>query len=456
MLNMLEQAVAGKHVAPERWRLLVGLSALAVLLGIVIGQERWLYLPVIALVPLLFFWPVEIGMGALAILLPFEHIALMSERALASLALVLAVCVLCGVGLLSARLQPPSTAAKWWALFLAWTMASTLWAIQPQTSLAILHLVPMFLIFYLAASTFRMSEKEFDWIVSATILAGGAAAILSIYEFYNGMIIASHQVRATLVAGDVEANPNRFAIRLLLPLSFTIARIVSARQWWSRLVALVFMAILSWALILTMSRGTLLAAVVIILIFVLRAKLLRRRFVLVALTAVVLAAAMPEGLALRLRNSATDRGAGRLDIWAVGLTALEHRPVIGAGFNNFSKAYTEYAGYAPHFAKIANDAHNIYLAISVEEGMIGLILFLIALKMQFNTVSKCRNQLEGTRIMLVSCEAAFCGVLVAGLFGMIIWDKTFWFTLACLVLATTVQLNSGSRQRAFGRGGQSI
>jgi O-antigen ligase len=455
MLDMLEQAIARKHIAPERWKLLVSLCALAVLLGIVIGREQWLYLPVIALVPLLFFWPVEIALGALAMLVPFEHIAMMSQRALATFALVLAVCVLCGVGLLSARLQPPSTAAKWWALFLAWTMASTLWAIQPEASLAILHLVPMFLIFYLAASTFRISEKEFNWIMSASILAGGAAAILSIYEFYNGMIIASHQVRATLVAGDIEANPNRFAIRLLLPLSFAIARVVSARQWWSRLIALAFMALLSWALILTMSRGTLLAAAVIVLVFVLRTKLLRRRIALIALTAVVLAAATPEGLVLRLKNSATDRGAGRLDIWTVGLTALEHRPVMGAGFNNFSKAYTEYAGYAPHFTKIANDAHNIYLAISVEEGIVGLVLFLIALKMQFSTVSKYRSPVEGTRIMLVSCEAAFCAVLVAGFFGTIIWDKTFWFSLVCLVLATTFQSNNGSPQPAFIRGGQS-
>lgn len=449
MPEMLEQAVFRRHIAPEQWRLLAGLSVLAVLLGLVIGQERWLYLPVIALIPLLWFWPVEIAMGGLAILLPFEQIALMSERSLASFALVLAIGVLCGVGFLSSRLQHPSFAAKWWALFIAWTMASALWAIQPAASSTALLMVPVFLCFYLVASAFRINEREFNWIVSASILAGGAAAIFSIYEFYSGMIIASHQVRATLVAGDLEGNPNRFAIRLLLPLSFAIARVVSARKWRPRLIALVVMAIISWALILTMSRGTLLAGVVIILVFVLRIKLLRRRAVLVILTAVVLAAAVPEGLVARVKHAAADRGAGRLDIWVVGLTAFEHHALIGAGYNNFPVAYAEYAGYAPHFRKSVNGAHNIYLDISVEEGLIGLLLFLLAVKMQFSAVSKSRSKVEKSKITLVSCEAAFCGVLVAGFFGTIIWDKTFWFSLACLALATTLQPAKGSEDRAL-------
>ena len=103
MPEMLEQAVVRRHIAPEQWRLLAALSVLAVLLGLVIGQERWLYLPVIALLPLLWFWPVEIAMGMLAILLPFEQIALLSQRSLTSFAFVLAVGVLCGVGFLDRK-----------------------------------------------------------------------------------------------------------------------------------------------------------------------------------------------------------------------------------------------------------------------------------------------------------------------------------------------------------------
>lgn len=448
---MLEQTIARKHFATERWRLLFALSVAAVLLGIVIGQEQWLYLPVIALVPLLWFWPVEVAIGTLVILIPFEHIALLSDRAVASLALVMATGVLLAVGMVGRRLQRPPTTAKWWALFIAWTVGSTLWALQPKLSLLSLPLLIALFLFYVSASSFRITEKELNWIMWAIILGGGLAALVSIYEFYSGMIVASHTVRATLVGGQAEANPNRFATRLLLPLSLAIGRFVSARHWSARVAALFFISIISWTLLLAMSRGTLLAALVIIFIYYLKLKLLRRRVASVILLVLVMAAAMPEGLSSRLKQAETDRGAGRLDIWIVGWNALKHRALLGAGISNFPLAYSEYAGYAPHFRHMTNDAHNIYLLISVEEGSIGLLLFLLALKKQFDLASKYRTQAK-PNVTLLACEAGLCGILVAGFFGSIVWDKTFWLSCVCLSFAITLQssaLNPGHGAESF-------
>src|SRR2546429_71822 len=82
--------------------------------------------------------------------------------------------------------------------------------------------VALFL-FYLVASSFRITEKEFDWIVFLTILGGGIAALWSLQQFYSGVGFGQHGIRATLVVGENEANPNRFGIRLLLPLAFAMA-----------------------------------------------------------------------------------------------------------------------------------------------------------------------------------------------------------------------------------------
>ena len=76
-----------------------------------------------------------------------------------------------------------------------------------------------------------------------------------------------------------------------------------------------------------MSRGAILAAVVTITVFFWRLNSLRlkslkpkvRRFLaLVIILAIVLAAAVPATVFDRFRQSVADRGAGRLDIWAVG------------------------------------------------------------------------------------------------------------------------------------------
>ena len=97
------------------------------------------------------------------------------------------------------------------------------------------------------------------------------------------------------------------------------------------------------------------------------------------------------------------------------------------------------------------DAHNVYLAISVEEGLVGLLLFLMAIRKQFQLVSRCRAHIVGSPIMLVCCEAAFCGMLVICLFGNLLWDKAFWFVWVFLAFAITVQTTKISQEESLAR-----
>ena len=321
--------------------------------------------------------------------------------------------------------------------------------------------VSLFL-FYLVASSFRITEKELDRIVWLAILGGAAAAVWSVYSHYYGAGFAQHQLRATLASGNEAVNPNRLGSCLLIPLSLTLARSVSARQQWARILALGLLAIVSLGLILTMSRGAILSAVVTTTIFFWRLNSLKlrsvkpaiRRFVLVMIVlALVAAATVPAGLVERFEQSATDRGAGRLDIWAVGVAILEDYALFGAGLNNFPVVYNQYAGYAPHQEFSPNrDPHNVYLGVSVEEGVVGLFLFVMALRTQFKIVSKVRARTAKSSTLLIACEATCWGVLVASIFGSFLWDKVFW--IASILLAFTLTVQAAKRSpggSGFGR-----
>ena len=128
---------------------------------------------------------------------------------------------------------------------------------------------------------------------------------------------------------------------------------------------------------------------------------------------------------------------------------VQHYPIAGAGFSNFPVVYNTFAGYGTHlyFKKDNNDSHNIYLAISVEEGILGLLLFFLALKKVFESASKCRNSVLRTPILLVAAEAGFCSILVASFFGNLMWDKTFWLSAAYLALAITLQKQESWRAK---------
>jgi O-antigen ligase len=437
---MTHNTIASRGLSRAHWTILVGVGAAAVLVGIVIGQGLWFILPAIALMPLLWRWPVEISLGGVAILLPFEGISAIGggQRGPMTIAFILSIWVVFAVGISGGRLQRPSATALWCGAFVAWAAATLLWAADPKVVLDHLSTVVGAFLFFLVASSLRVTEKEFNWLIVAVLVGGAAAALYSLYQFQHGMGLVDprESMRATLVAGETIVNPNRFAVRMLLPLSFALARFLTASTRLGRFVGLVCAALAVLTLLFTGSRGTVVAAAVLVAVFVIRLKMLRALIPFLLLAA-ALTAATPSIIARFQRD---DRGAGRFDILLVGWELVKHFPVTGAGLSNFPVVYNDFAGMGKRlYMKEENDSHNIYLEVAVEEGLIGLFLFGMALKTQFGLLSLTRRQLKGTPPILAACEAAFCGMLVAGFFGNIMWDKPFWMAWTLLAFAITLQ-----------------
>ncbi len=382
-----------------------------------------------------------------------------SDRTLMSLAVLLAFVVLCAVGVAGHRLQWPSATVFWWGLFVTWAAASILWAVDPSKCVERLPTVVSLFLLYLVASSFRITEKEFSGVISFAILGGAAAGVMAVYGYYFGVGFAQHYVRATLVmANGEQVNPNRFGGCLLPPLAFALGRLMSARTGWLKVIWLSCLAMVGFAILLTMSRGAILAAVVTITVFFWRMNSLklqslkpkiRRSLMVLIILAVVAGATVPATIFQRFEQSQADRGAGRLDIWMVGLAIFENYPVAGAGLGNFPVVFNQFQGYAEHQEFNSDrDSHNVYLAIAAEEGLVGICLFLMAIRTQFKISSIWRKQAESP-ITLVACEAAACGVLVACVFGNLLWDKVFWITWVLLAFAFTVQAgNQLAGQRA--------
>ncbi|MGH9502217.1 MAG: O-antigen ligase family protein [Terriglobales bacterium] len=440
----MHSTLSPKSLTVEPWIGPLAISAGAILVGVIAGQGLWMFLPVVALVPLFWNWPVEMALGGVALLLPFEGISVIGggERGLMSLAFVISIWVVLVVGVVGRRLQRPSSATFWCFAFVGWTAASVSWAVRPDVSIAHLTTVIGLFLFFFVMSSFRVTSNEFKCLVILTVAGGVAAGLFSLYQFHNGVdLVSRDSVRATLSAGETYVNPNRFAVRLLLPLAFSIAGFLSARSRLVKFTALACCGLISLALLLIQSRGTLVAAGVAVAVFCVRLKV-RRGLIPILLVAAAMIAATPTIIS---RFETNDRGAGRFDIWLVGLAALQHYPVAGAGLSNFPIVYNDFAGEARQlYMKQENDSHNIYIEVAVEEGMIGLLLLLMTVKAQFGLLSKSRKGLSSPSPMLVACEAGFCSILVAGIFGNVLWDKTFWLTWVLLVFAITLQVRGAS------------
>src|SRR5208337_1960441 len=133
---------------------------------------------------------------------------------------------------------------------------------------------------------------------------------------------------------------------------------------------------ISLGIFVTTSRGALLAILVMLLFCLLKGRINWHILVLPFLLGGALLLA-PGSLFTRLQQSKETGGAGRLYIWQTGAAAFKDYFLAGAGLDNFPVIYNHYAEHALHFVGLNRPAHNIYLQIAVESGVIGFLLFVL-------------------------------------------------------------------------------
>jgi len=110
---------------------------------------------------------------------------------------------------------------------------------------------------------------------------------------------------------------------------------------------------------------------------------------------------------------------------------------MGAGLDNFPLGYQQFAGLASRFPYhgYMRGAHNTFLNMAVENGIVGFGLFVAGLISQLRVAQHSRVRLAPP---LVSYEAACYGLLVAGFFLDLFWWKLFWLAWILLALASRV------------------
>jgi O-antigen ligase len=256
-----------------------------------------------------------------------------------------------------------------------------------------------------------------------------AAAVAYLFGFEDA---AGAAARGRLVVGDAESNPNGLGHALTLPVALAIGGVVGLRGLIPKALAAMCVGLMGVGIYISMSRGALLALIVTIAVLLYRMRV-RRHVVVVMVVLLAVATMMPDAFYERVGSVATGEdstGAGRTEIWAVGLKALERFGILGAGLDNFPDVHRLYAaarrgGFA---------AHNIYLMMWVEAGIIGLALMLAALGSHLLAARSARKA-DGGGVALSAVEAGCVGTLVLNLFGDGIWDKMFWLSWILLIWA---------------------
>ncbi|MBX3000432.1 MAG: O-antigen ligase family protein [Caldilineaceae bacterium] len=365
---------------------------------------------------LLIRWPWLAWIG-LAVALPFASAVKFGRLSAADLLLAggLALWFADGVRRRSLRLDP-RLLPGFVAIYLAVILSSVLWAVDlVEAAAEVIKWIEVLIVVWVVGQFLSPGQKR--WLAAALLVGGALQALLGIYQFLfrigpPSFLLADRFMRA---AGTFD-QPNPYAgyLGLTLPVSVSLAlwswgKLPSA-GWSLRMLSIEG----AWALFYTAAAGIIglgivaswsrggwlgaLAGVAVVIVFRSRkALILSLAAGLLAIVALGVTGLNPAlipapiierlaelpaylgfGIADLVNQPVTDENFAvieRLAHWLAALRMWDQAPWLGVGAGNYAAVYPEVR--LPLWKDPLGHAHNIYLNILAETGLIGLSAYLL-------------------------------------------------------------------------------
>ncbi len=323
------------------------------------------------------------------------------------------------------RLRRPG-AMQWLVSALyVWLCCTCFWSIDADATVVKMRayfqeMMVVWLVWGLAESPADLRDLLRAYVAGSWILAG-----LTVVTFSSPEAIAAGQMRFAAYGQD----PNDVARFLDLGFPLAALLLTSERRWPMRWMALGYLPLGFFAVLLTASRGGFLAALVALsgcAVLLMRGCGKAAMATLVALpaVAVVLWFAIPSEIFERLATIPAQLEGGdlnqRLNIWSAGWHAFLQAPLSGSGAGTFVTA----AGLAP-----IDTAHNTVLSLAVSGGLCALFLAVGIVALAARAVLSMRGKLR------IAMATALLVWIATSLVATVEESRTTWLLLAMIALA---------------------
>ena len=240
-----------------------------------------------------------------------------------------------------------------------------------------------FIVYFLMLEVFRTKRQIYLFIFIliftsiATLFDGLVQYYITQKDFFLGHIIS---VGGRPTAAFKTSNGLGSYLSVLIPILGVLWFSLSEKFWLKILTFTVFLVSL-WVLVLTFSRGAWIGMIMgcalggLIVLFHKKKSNLIISFSFLFIGFVCLVTfffmlAQSSYSSLLIRNATVS---WRMDIWLTGIEMIKDRPLFGHGINTFMTLFEQYrldSGSNPTYA------HNCFIQLAVEVGLVGLIGFL--------------------------------------------------------------------------------
>lgn len=295
-----------------------------------------------------------------------------------------------------------------------------------------------FILFIVSAMLIRTMEdlKSISWVLLLSMLS------LSLAVFRSGVGDGTGRIGL----GMYDPNDMAMILVTILPIALMYSFHSSGARRILGICAAVFGL---FGIVLTQSRGGFLglAAVTFFILFN-RSRFNIKYLMILVLLGVVLISFAPQSYWDRINTmGGEDSGSGRILVWKRSIQLISDNP-LGYGLNNFTSAYGRYVDTIDEHTEWASQAwktaHNSFLLIAVELGVLGLLIFLFLIYRTYNNFRKIKKMFPPDSDIYRHAEffrISLVGFLICAFF----LSQAYAMILLLIAVLSSVMINVISR-----------
>ncbi len=277
-------------------------------------------------------------------------------------------------------LRQPNLALVLAALFVAWSAMTWLWSIDRAATLVRIGTFAQLLAMMWLVWESARTPAEQRQLLHAYVAGAAVASAATIMRYAQGL----QTYWRRYAASGFDPNDLGLTVALAIPMALYLARIGRTPGTW---VYRLIVAAASAAILLTASRTAVIAAVLgfAFVVWMWRGSDIGQRVSSAMLLAGLILGALwfaPASSRARIATLPGELTRGTLHnrtrLWTSGVRALKQHPIIGVGSGAYPAAVRPWLG-VPGIPGHEYVAHNTFLSVLVEEGLIGFAVFTLLL-----------------------------------------------------------------------------